>query len=242
MNFKIQWFDQLPSTNSYMHDQMRSGMFLQNRTIFVARDQTEGRGRQQRKWLSKPNQSLCFSLFLQTSADIISIPSLSMSIALAIDDFLRQHQISSSPKWPNDVLVGDKKISGILAERVAINTTCRGIIVGVGLNVNMTYEDFQFIDRPTTSLLIETGQKQEISNVLNALLAPLDARIKQWEEGGFKAFREEWTKKAGPLEKNLTVHDGEIIKSGQLAGFGEHGELQLKTANGIETIWSGDVS
>jgi BirA family biotin operon repressor/biotin-[acetyl-CoA-carboxylase] ligase len=161
-----------------------------------------------------------------------------MAAALGVNDLLRSMGIRSAPKWPNDVLVGKRKICGILSERI----DPAGIIVGVGLNVNMPTEEAEAIDRPATSILMESDRAHDIPGMLEALLPHLDYWIGEWETGGFPRLREIWTIQAGPVGKPLTVHDGEIKKSGTLAGFGDHGELLLQTAAGLETIWSGDVS
>ena len=238
MNFQVEWFDRLASTNALMREHHGQGLKIQSGQIIAAREQTAGRGRQDRKWLSAPNQNLCFSLFVQTRAELAAGPSLTMAAALAVNDLLRSTGIFSAPKWPNDVLVDGKKICGILSERAEP----AGIIVGIGLNINMSSEEAEAIDRPATSMLIETGKSHDISQVLEALFQPLEYWIGEWEAGGFSNLRKTWTKQAGPIGKSLAVHDGAIKKNGTLAGFGNHGELLLKTKNGIETIWSGDVS
>ncbi len=238
MDFQIEWFDKLASTNATMCERFLQGVRTQSGHIIAAREQTAGRGRQDRKWLSAPGTNLCFSLFVQTDAELASVPSLTMAAALAVTEMLSARGIAAAPKWPNDVLVGTRKICGILSERI----DPAGIIVGIGLNVNMSTEEAEAIDRPATSMLIETGRAAELSQTLETLLDLLEYWIGEWEQGGFDALREPWTLRAGPIGKPLTVHDGKIRKSGTLAGFGDHGELLLKTKNGIETIWSGDVS
>ena len=238
MDFQIEWFDKLASTNATMRERFLQGVRTQSGFIIAAHEQTAGRGRQDRKWISAPDTNLCFSLFVQTSAELAAVPSLTMAAALAVTEMLNARGIAAAPKWPNDVLVGDRKICGILSERVEP----AGIIVGIGLNVNMSTEEAEAIDRPATSMLIETHRATELSQTLEALLELLEYWIGEWDAGGFSNLREAWTSRAGPIGKPLTVHDGDRRKSGTLAGFGNHGELLLKTENGIETIWSGDVS
>ncbi len=238
MDFQVEWFDKIASTNAAMRDAFRRGEKIESGRIIAAREQTDGRGRQDRKWLSAPDTNLCFSLFVQTGAELASVPSLTLAAALATTEMLNAQGIAAAPKWPNDVLVDGKKICGILSERVEPE----GIIVGIGLNVNMSSEEAEAIGRPATSMLIETGTASDLSKTLDALLDLLDYWIGEWEQGGFSALREPWVLRAGPIGKPLTVRDGDIKKSGTLAGFGDHGELLLKTKNGIETIWSGDVS
>jgi BirA family biotin operon repressor/biotin-[acetyl-CoA-carboxylase] ligase len=241
MDFDIEWHDRLGSTNASTRERFYAQGTMPSGLVIAAREQTNGRGRQDRKWLSSPNANLCFSLLLETDAELIKVPSLTMAAALAIADMLGAAGIRAAPKWPNDVLVGDRKICGILSERVE-QASKQGIIVGVGLNVNMSSEEADVIDRPATSMLIESGKAYDPGQVLEELLPQLEYWMSEWSEGGFPAIRRVWTEKAGPIGKKLSVHDGDIRKTGTLAGFGEHGELLLKTAVGLETIWSGDVS
>ncbi len=241
MRFRIEWHDRLGSTNTFMRERFYAGDYMQSGQVVAAREQTDGRGRQDRRWHSAPDTNLYFSLFLETGAPLIQIPSLTMAVALAITDMLAARGIRAAPKWPNDVLVEDRKICGILSERVE-TATRHGIIIGIGVNVNMSTDEAAQIDRPATSLLIETGQAGTVPQVLEELLPHLEYWIAQWESGGFPSIREQWTDKAGPIGKPISVHDGDIRKSGTLSGFGEHGELLLETEAGLETIWSGDVT
>jgi len=241
MHFNIDWHDRLGSTNATMRERFFAPGSIGHGLVIAAREQTSGRGRQDRKWLSAPNTNLCFSLFLATTAPLIQVPSLTMAAALAVTDLLNSMGIRATPKWPNDVLVGDRKICGILSERVE-QASKSGIIVGIGLNVNMSCDEAAVIDRPATSILIEKGQATDPSRLLAALLPQLEFWIDRWTGGGFSAIREVWTEKAGPIGKQLSVHDGDLRKVGTLAGFGDHGELLLETLSGLETIWSGDVT
>ncbi len=242
MEIQIEWHEQLGSTNTYIRDCFIKHSLIKSGFIAAAREQTSGRGRQDRPWLSAPNSNLCFSLFWEIEAPLlIQIPSLSMAVALAVTEFLNVRNIHATPKWPNDVLVGTRKICGILSEHVQQKDR-QGIVIGVGLNVNMTQEQAAAIDRPATSMLIESGQTSDPERILKELLPTMEFWIDRWEGGGFAAIRDTWTEKAGPICKPLSVHDGDIRKNGRLAGFGEHGELLLETEAGIETIWAGDVS
>lgn len=241
MDFTTEWHDRLGSTNTCLRDRFHHLEPIANGHIVAAREQTNGRGRSDRKWLSRPHANLCFSLFLETEEPLVQVPSLTMASALAVNDLLNAKGIRAAPKWPNDVLVGEKKICGILSERVE-HASRRGIIIGIGLNVNMSDEEAASIDRPATSMLIESGQAYDPARTLEELLPQLDFWIDRWTSGGFPAIRQVWTEKAGPIGRKLSVHDGGIRKTGTLLGFGEHGELLLETEAGTETIWSGDVS
>lgn len=241
MQFNIEWLDRTPSTNTYLKDLLTQVSTTGNGTVIAAREQTAGRGRSNRKWETTPDTSLCFSIFIETECNLIDVPSSTMAAALGISDFLNGHNIPATPKWPNDVLVGGKKICGILSERFESKLK-QGIIVGIGINVNMTSVEAEAIDRPATSMLIESGDANDISQTLENLLPHLTLWLEQWNAGGFSSLRKTWTEKAGPIGKSIKVHDGDMYKEGTLAGFGDHGELLLQTSQGLETIWSGDVS
>ena len=243
MNFRVEWFDQLSSTNAHVRERFLSGEAIESGWVAAAREQTAGRGRQGRTWLSAPGRDLCCSIFVATDAELAAIPSLTMAVALAVTDVLNNRGIPADPKWPNDVRVGGKKICGILSEgveRAAAPST--GVIVGIGLNVNMSEDDAATIDQPATSICIETGRRDDVGGVLESLFAPLGYWLGEWDAGGFARLRETWTEKAGPIGAPLTVREGGVTKSGALAGFGEYGELKLRTGAGIETIWSGDLT
>ena len=241
MDYTIEWHDRLGSTNAAIRERIIAGKSIDSGLVIAARDQTGGRGRQDRRWVSPPNSNLCFSLYLESSAPLIQIPSFTMAAALAVSEMLNAKGIRAAPKWPNDVLVEDRKICGILSERVEHGTK-RGIIAGIGLNVNMTADEITAIDRPATSMLIERGEASDPARVLDELLPQLGFWISRWECGGFEGIRDIWIERAGPIGKNLSVHDGGLRRSGLLAGFGKHGELLLETEAGLEIIWSGEVT
>jgi BirA family biotin operon repressor/biotin-[acetyl-CoA-carboxylase] ligase len=248
MDFNIEWHDRLGSTNAYLRERFYRDAEMPSGLVAAAHDQTAGRGRQERTWQSAPCTNLCFSVFLETDAPLVQVPSLTMAAALAVCELLYRQGFRAAPKWPNDVLIDGKKLCGILSERVetsfakASELKRSGIIIGIGLNVNMTSSEAEHIDRPATSMLIEAGRAYKPEQILEELLPHLERWIERWQAGGFPALREVWTDQAGPIGKRLSVHDGEIIKKGILSGFGEHGELLLETENGLETIWSGDVN
>lgn len=241
MQFHVQWKDKLPSTNAYLKEELRNAASPESGIVIVAREQTAGRGRSNRSWQTEPDTNLCFSVFLKTDCDLMDVPSSTMAAALGITDFLTEAGIPAAPKWPNDALVGNRKICGILSERIQ-EKQAAGIIVGIGLNVNMTQVQSDSIDRPATSMLIESGKPSDLFQTLDNLLPFLGRWLEKWNAGGFSNLRTIWTEKAGPIGKPLKVHDGDFYKEGTLAGFGPHGELLLQTEAGLETIWSGDIS
>ena len=236
MNFRVHRLEEVPSTNTYLRRLAAEKDAVPDGWLVVARRQTAGRGRMGRKWVAPEGAVLCFSFFVRAEVPPETAPSAGMAAALAVDDFLREEGLPSRPKWPNDVLVGGRKICGILCERAG-----NGLVIGIGLNVNLTPEQAAEIDRPATSILIETGRRLPLEEALDRLLPFLSRRIDAWREGGFAAIREEWTKRAGPPGRMVEVRINDHVERGVLAGFGSHGELLLKTNGEVRTVWSGEI-
>ncbi len=159
-----------------------------------------------------------------------------MAERLAVAELLASEGINASLKWPNDVLVNGKKICGILSEGIT-----GGIIIGIGLNVNMKKADH--IDQPATSVLMETAKHRDVDELLGKLLKHLSVRLDEWVQGGFPKVRKNWEAKIPNLGKSVTVRDGGALRTGLLAGFGADGELfLLDDAGNINAIWAGDLS
>jgi len=143
MKFYLQWYARLPSTNTFLKERLAVESKLPSGTVVAAREQTQGRGRREREWLSSSGENLTFSLLLRGKYAPRHLPSASMAAAVAIAELLEAEGLQPSLKWPNDVLVGGKKICGILSEGIS-----GGVIIGIGLNVNMQNTDH--INQPAT--------------------------------------------------------------------------------------------
>lgn len=236
MKFKINWYERLPSTNTFLKELAELKGQLPSGTVVAAREQTQGRGRMEREWLSGANENLTFSLLISDKIEMKKWPSATMAAAVAVAEMLEKEKISASLKWPNDVLVNGKKICGILAERIP-----QGLIIGIGLNVNM--KTANHIDQPATSVLMETGRRSSVDELLEKLLKHLSVRLDEWLQGGFSKVRKNWEAKVPAIGKAVTVRDGTASRTGVLAGFGEDGELLLRDNQGnLSVIWAGDLS
>ncbi|MEI8141180.1 MAG: biotin--[acetyl-CoA-carboxylase] ligase [bacterium] len=239
LQFQVQWFDEVDSTNTRLLEQARLDTALPSGTVWAARTQTEGRGRMDRKWVSSSSGNLLFSLYHRTTAGLFRLPSLTMAMSIAIDEMLHHFNIYSNLKWPNDIQVNGRKIAGLLAERAGDD----GVVLGVGLNVNMTADKIAQIDQPATSLRNETGVEWDVAETLQILLTKhLPLWLARWDANGFSGLRERWIEGCGGLHTPVAVRDGVNRIQGTLAGFGENGELLLRLPDGmVQTIWAGDV-
>ena len=243
MSFNIQWYSSLKSTNEEMKKILSSGNKLKNYSIVATYDQTNGAGRFDRKWISFPNSNLCFSIFIESEKDIKRIPSLTMSSALAVNDFLKSYGIKSNLKWPNDVLVENKKICGILSEHINnAKNNVKGVIIGIGLNVNLTTNELNTIDQPATSMLVECNKSFLLDNILENLCENLNFWIKKWEiNPSFKTIKQNWINCSEEIGNTISIKDEGNIIHGKLEGYGEYGELIINIDGKIKTIWSGEI-
>lgn len=243
-----QWYEQLPSTNSELLEWLRqeppTGRELCSGFVLAARQQTAGRGRYQRRWIAGPGRDLTFSFLHRTHAEHLRLASLPMAAALGVVTALAAFGIGARTKWPNDVLVNGRKICGILAEQSDGGLEQElAVVVGLGINVNMSAEQAAALARPATSMFIETGAAHDVEDVLGQVLDALSGWIERWEAGGFAALRDDWEALCVGVGEPVAVGEGRGRRSGELLGFGPDGQLLLGCPDGtVSEIWSGDVS
>jgi BirA family biotin operon repressor/biotin-[acetyl-CoA-carboxylase] ligase len=227
--------DETPSTNTRALEEVRRGE--QGPLWIVARTQTSGRGRRGRAWASKPG-NLYASLLLTEPAPGGQVAQLSFVAALAVHDAIAETAPVLGPgltlKWPNDVLCGGAKISGILLEGEGT-----AVVLGIGINCLHHPEGTEY---PATDLSA-AGAHVTPENLIGALSRAMVARIAQWHRGeGFAAIRGDWLKRADGLGRGIRVrlHDRET--AGVFETIDESGRLVLRRADGSpELIAAGDV-
>jgi len=239
-----EWHPQLPSTNTHLLKRLSQGDSLPSGFVLAAHEQTAGRGRYQRSWVAQAHQNLTFSALLVTPSTFPKLASLPMAIALGVSDALHTYNIPTQTKWPNDILIDNAKVCGMLLERSEIpHPEGTAIVIGIGLNVNMNATTAALIDRPATSMHLETGHEYDFKSVLNQILTSTVPWIDSWETHGFSALRSTWERRCAYLNEEISVGEGNDIKTGTLAGFGEQGQLLLRLPSGqILDIWAGDVA
>src|SRR5690554_5559179 len=149
--FKKFYFDSLPSTNTYLKKNYHK---YDDKDIIIANEQLQGRGRSKRNWDTESGKDIAMSILLKPK-DIKSISLLSLLTSAAVYDVIKTYSLDVKIKWPNDILVNNKKISGILLESV-YKLNFEAVIIGIGINVNST-------NFPTEILNKATSLKRELS-------------------------------------------------------------------------------
>lgn len=241
MKPQILRYESLPSTNSEV-----ARLALQDAAeglAIVADEQTAGRGRLQRAWSSPKGAGLYFSILLRPEVAIDRWPLVTFVAALAtVDALLDAAEVQTDIKWPNDVLVNERKICGILAE--AIDTpTGRAVVVGIG--INLTNNAFpQDLVNVATSVEQESGRQPDREAILAALLRALD----RWysllnESDGAEKIVAAWTSRSSYASGKLVqVTNGNEILQGITRGVENDGALRLETVQGVQLVRAGDVT
>ena len=201
-------------------------------TLVLATHQIAGRGRRGREWLDVPGEALLMSLVLRPSIPPGLAPQLSLVAAVAVVDALGRAGVGAAIRWPNDVMVAERKICDMLPEAV---TTREGrlahVILGIGINVNQS--DFPTSIRAlATSLRIETGHEHAVDEMLRAVLAALGGWYGRFLEGGLDAIRAAWLERAQGIGGRARAADG---REGAATGLDADGALLLRTDSG-ETV------
>lgn len=174
LQFQIEHHKELPSTNTLLLNYAREG---RPEGLVITTDfQTEGRGKPGRTWVSPEGKNLLFSVLLRPAIPVNQAPMLTQIACRSVASALRKTcSLEPEFKRPNDLLIGGKKICGILTEAISDPGGLHAVVIGIGLNVNCTSEELL----PTaTSLVIETGKNQDREFLLNAILNQLREDIK----------------------------------------------------------------
>jgi BirA family biotin operon repressor/biotin-[acetyl-CoA-carboxylase] ligase len=237
------WFDRLDSTNAYLHAELEAGRRVEDRTVVAAHCQTQGKGRRGRAWIAPAGENITASLYREFCSDRQQIVSLPLVMGLGVCRGLENLGICPQLKWPNDLLLDQKKLCGILAECVSVDQGVLGVILGVGANVNLTAAQTKNIDQPATSLRIATGREWSVPAVLAAMMRGANEALDEWQTGGFAAILPQWLSRSADMGRPITVTDtGRLAVSGTFAGLGETGQLLLtQPDHTVREVWSGDV-
>jgi len=240
---RLHYEDTVDSTNRVAMELARRG--APEGTVVLADCQTAGRGRLQRSWQSPPGCNLYLSVILRPAIpphDAAQITLLAgVAVAEAISAVCPERV---GIKWPNDLLIGGRKVCGILTETRMAAGGIDSVIVGVGLNVNMERADFDPAHRETaTSLREETGRDHSREDLLLLLCERFEGWYEILERNGFAAVREGWLARAEMTGKRIRVLFGDEMREGMFAGIDRDGALLIADERGVVSrITAGDAT
>ncbi len=232
-------YDIVTSTNELLRELAADG--IETGTVVTARAQFSGRGRLDRKWES-PEGGLWMSILLETDAGFEAnrfglVPLMAgASVATSI---IMEYDLDAGVKWPNDVLIGGRKVSGILCELIERGGT-RCAIVGIGVNVNNPVKEGYDFSGQSTSVMEEFGKPVGLEDLENTILEELNFRNELLSEGDFGKILDDWRELSITLGKKVSVQTpgGEI--NGTAENIDDNGALILKCNGERRTVNAGD--
>jgi BirA family biotin operon repressor/biotin-[acetyl-CoA-carboxylase] ligase len=212
-------------------------------SVFLAEEQTAGRGRGANAWQSPRSTGIYCSVVVRPALPPSDVLALSLAAGLAVHDAIQQVDSRVTPdlKWPNDLLIGGKKVCGILTEMNAEATRVRYIVVGIGINVNQASFPKEL---PATSLRLVTGSEWSRVEVVAALLKSLDREYRQLVEGtdARESILQRFARQSSwVFGKKVRIEENGSAFEGTTEGLDGRGFLQVRTQHGVQTVLSGTV-
>lgn len=223
-------FDTINSTNTWAKENAIH-FDPQQFTCITALHQTAGRGRFSRKWLSPRGQNIYATLFFTLPIGCPYLVNTGQILALSCTTVLRGKGFLAELKWPNDVLIGGKKIAGILTETTPLDG-CTGVILGIGINVNMSEELLNSIDQPATSLFQLSMKTWPLEQVLEPLLKEFINNLEILKQKGFGAFQKDFQDRLAFRGEMISCHDGVRSIKGICHSITADGRLELELPSG----------
>lgn len=240
MNITILRFETIDSTNSEAAREAKLG--ASEGLCIIAGQQTAGRGRHGRSWVSDKDAGLYFSVVLRPKIEIRLLPLITLMTGVAVYDTLKEFGLDPDIKWVNDILVAEKKICGILAETVETPT---GLAVVVGIGLNFTSRNFPAAIADTaTSIEAESKSKVPVAEIESALTK----YFSYWysilcDEADGRKILGEWSARSSYASgKNVRVTLENEVFEGITDGLEENGALRVKICDGVvKIVQAGDV-
>ncbi len=233
---------QVPSTNHCIKDYIKQG--AKEGFTLIAQEQTQGRGRRGREWHSQ-GKGLYLSIYLKPAIAPQQASKLTLLAALAVTEVLhQQYQIPAQIKWPNDVLVADKKICGILTELSADMESVHYLIVGIGINVNQDPDDWpDELRNIASSLKSVSGKEVDSKLLLKRLLSRMDQLYLLHQGDQFRCLITASKHYSCIVGKNITISTASATHRGKAIDIADDGSLLVEYEDGrTEGLWAGDVS
>ena len=204
--YTIVTLEEIPSTNSYALEHISA---FDDKSIVFAPHQSSGRGRFDRHWVCDDSENIYMSIILKPeNVTNYPFPNLTQYLSVVVCKVLeREFSLKPSIKWPNDILVENAKISGILAESCMVNNKIEGIVLGLGLNVNLRKETLDNIDQNATSIGVLTGQQYDVEKILRKICDEFFENYDSFIQGGFEYIKTEYINRCGFLGKNILIRE-----------------------------------
>jgi BirA family biotin operon repressor/biotin-[acetyl-CoA-carboxylase] ligase len=241
---RIEVFARIDSTNSFLKDQPAPAPG--NFHVAIADHQTAGRGRHERKWVSAPGKSLCLSIAYTFSDSRDEIAPLTLALGVGVAEALQEIGVNGvGLKWPNDVVIGERKLGGILTEARHRGNSGITVVAGLGLNINVpAASGATVVSAWATDAIDLCAAMSDVpgpSELSERMIDALVSVCKAYDADGYEVFAERFANFDVLTGGTITLETPDGFLEGEVAGVGEGGSLLLETQSGTRTIITGSV-
>ncbi len=234
-------FNEVMSTNTLAKFLSMNG--VGNGAVVISEKQTKARGRSGKNWES-PLGGVWLSIILNPNVDHSKIPLITLATGVAVENTLKRIGVENAEiKWPNDILIQDKKVCGILTEAITSFNTIESIIIGVGIDANITIENFpKELQENMTTLNDEIGKKVDENLLIKTFLEEFEKISDQFVNGEYEAILKKWRKNSYTIGKIVEVHEPfSKPYDGYVLGISRDGSLVVEKIDGtLEKVISGE--
>lgn len=232
----------LPSTQTLAHQLAQKG--AKHGTIVIADEQTDGRGRMERPWDSNSQDGIWLSIILKPQIPPYLAPQLTLLTATVLADLIKEEtKLQPKIKWPNDLLIDQRKVSGILTEMQAEQDQILYVIIGIGLNVNQSLTDFnQSIREKVTSLYEASGEQWNRRHLIQQLLHTFEKSYETYIGEGFTNVKQKWESYGFRMGEQIRINTMNEQWKSTFLGIAEDGALLIKDRTGrTKKLYSGEI-
>ena len=224
-------FDNLPSTMDETKSRAENG--AAEGLVVLAEEQTAGRGRFHRKWISPPNKNLYFSILLRPNPEQLAQTNMAISLGI-VDGIKAETKLRPTIKWPNDLRLKRRKLCGILIEGKISNLGNSYLIIGIGINVNLKVGLYPELIPIATSILEESGVECSRPKLLSAVLNNIEKRYISLKSNN--TITQEWKSLLDNLGEQITIRIGDSSEVGIARDVDHNGNLILERVDGSELV------
>ncbi len=227
MGWKLDYVQEIGSTNTRAWELVASG--APDGTVVLTDNQTAGRGRGKHPWWSVSGKSLTFSVILKPNTPVQATGWFSLLAGVTVAESLAERKLPVRLKWPNDILLEGKKLGGILCETRVQGETIQAAVIGIGLNVNESKEEFGALDLSNaTSFFCFTDHPFSREAILGEILNRLETDLNRFYQSGPHAIQKRWLAYCSHLHQTVTAKRGSETLRGVFTGLGPQGEAQIE--------------
>ena len=240
---RIECFASIPSTNDYLMSSARNHLSTKSGTVCLTEQQTSGRGRRGKNWISPVGKNIYLSAYWCLPLRRDGVAGFSLALGVAITDVLRQvGLLDIQLKWPNDILWRGRKLGGILVEASVTAHGYMHVVVGLGLNVKFLSHTGCEINQPWIDLETALGRAVDRTQLVAQLLTAISHAVMAYWHHGLPPFHAQWTERDALAGKPILATSSERTLLGIACGVDDTGALLLDTGNGVIRLFTEEVS